>query len=202
MEVKQKFIASGRANRPGGKNTIEYITIHETGNYAKGADASAHASYLQTTGDKVSWHFSVDEKGAYQHLPVEECAYHAGTRDGNNRSIGIEICVNSDGNFNKAVGNTAELVKRLMREHGIPVNRVVQHNFWSGKNCPQNLRLGGWDEFVASLKTEEASSWAKPSWDKAKALGITDGTNPQGTCTREQVIVMLERCGVLGVKVK
>ena len=41
------------------------------------------------------------------------------------------------------------------------------------------------------------SSWAKASWEKAIAAGITDGTNPQNPATREQVITMLDRLGLI-----
>jgi len=37
------------------------------------------------------------------------------------------------------------------------------------------------------------SNWAREAWDWAVGLGITDGTNPQGTPTREQMITMLHR---------
>lgn len=37
------------------------------------------------------------------------------------------------------------------------------------------------------------SEWAKESWVKATDKGITDGTNPQGNITREQLIVILDR---------
>lgn len=37
------------------------------------------------------------------------------------------------------------------------------------------------------------SAWAKESWEKAKADGITDGTNPKGYITREQAAAMIER---------
>ncbi len=37
------------------------------------------------------------------------------------------------------------------------------------------------------------SSWAKEAWDWAKKEGITDGTNPKGAVTREQVVTMLYR---------
>lgn len=43
----------------------------------------------------------------------------------------------------------------------------------------------------------EPSSWAKDAWEKAIKLGITDGTNPQGNITREQVIVILDRLGLI-----
>lgn len=37
------------------------------------------------------------------------------------------------------------------------------------------------------------SCWAKEAWEWAKKEGITDGTNPQGAITREQVVTMLHR---------
>lgn len=44
------------------------------------------------------------------------------------------------------------------------------------------------------------SSWAKESWDKAKNLGITDGSRPHENITRQEVIVLLDRAGVLEKK--
>ena len=41
------------------------------------------------------------------------------------------------------------------------------------------------------------SDWAKASWEKAIAAGVTDGTNPQNPATREQVITMLDRLGLI-----
>ncbi|HHU77259.1 MAG TPA: hypothetical protein GXZ24_10305 [Firmicutes bacterium] len=37
------------------------------------------------------------------------------------------------------------------------------------------------------------SSWAKEAWEWAKKEGITDGTNPKGMVTREQLATMLYR---------
>lgn len=37
------------------------------------------------------------------------------------------------------------------------------------------------------------SNWAKESWEWAKKNGITDGSNPKGTATREEVIAMIHR---------
>lgn len=37
----------------------------------------------------------------------------------------------------------------------------------------------------------QPSKWAKESWTKAKAEGITDGTRPQGFATREEVAAMI-----------
>jgi hypothetical protein len=42
-------------------------------------------------------------------------------------------------------------------------------------------------------KSDQPAAWAKESWDKARKLGITDGTNPGGYTTREQVVAMIVR---------
>jgi len=36
--------------------------------------------------------------------------------------------------------NAAELVAKLMKDEGIPISNVVQHNYFSGKNCPRNMQ--------------------------------------------------------------
>ncbi len=155
MEIISRLIDKNRPNRPAKKMKPTYITIHETGNYAKGADAKAHASYLTNTSDKVSWHYTVDDKCACQHIPDNEVAYHAGTTEGNAKSIGIEICVNIDCDFDTACHNTAELVRQLMKKHKIPIENVVQHNHWNGKDCPKYLRRNGWNEFIDLCKESE-----------------------------------------------
>ena len=48
-----------------------------------------------------------------------------------------------------------------------------------------------------SGEPDQPSSWAKEAWKKAVALGIFDGTNPQGNLTREQAAVILDRLGQL-----
>lgn len=223
MEIISSIIPKGRPNRPGIAMAPKYITIHETDNYSKGADAKAHASYLRTTSSKVSWHYTVDDGGAYQHLPNNETAYHAGDGKlglGNSKSIGIEICVNKGDDFNRACENAAELVRKLMAVHNIPISNVVQHNRWNGKNCPSNLRKSGWKEFIAlcAKKQEEkdmtkaevlaiikeyeenkakqpASDWAKESFDAATNAGVLDGSAPKAPVTREMLATILRRLG-------
>lgn len=205
MKIIKDFIPLGQPNRPGRKNTKEYITIHETGNRNKGADGDNHAAYLKSdAAGTTSWHYTVDDgENIYQHLPDDEVGYHAGDGaygPGNCTSIGIEICVNPDGNFEKAKENAAWLVRYLRDEHGIPQHKVVQHNKWTGKNCPQTIReTGTWDDFLAmcEIKGMGASVWAVKSWEKAVQKGIFDGTNPQGALTREQAAVVLDRLGLL-----
>ena len=160
MNVIKDFIPAGRGNRPGRANPMQYITIHNTGNNGKGANAKAHSNYLKSeaaVNAQVSWHYTVDDKEIYQHIPNNENAWHCGDGkgDGNSKSIGIEICMNSDGDLMKATDNAVELVVYLCKEHNIPLSDVKQHNHWSGKNCPQMLRCGNpydWGTFISKVK--------------------------------------------------
>ena len=154
LNIIEDFIPAGRRNRPGWAMKPEYISIHETDNYNHWADAKNHAAYLkgQIANDRpVSWHYTVDDKEAYKHLPTSETGYHAGDGQGpgNMSSIGIEICVNDDGDFTLACEHAAELTAILMTVLKIPIENVVQHNHWSGKDCPHRLRQGNkWQEWL------------------------------------------------------
>jgi len=166
VQIIQDFIPSGRRNRPGYKLTPKYITIHDTANTQAGADARAHAQYLKgstAASLPVSWHYTVDDKVIYQHLPLNENGWHASdgaNGPGNRQSIGIEICENRDGNRAAAEANAAWLTAKLLKDYDLGLDRVKQHYDWSGKNCPRVLRgrKGGWKNFLAAveanLKTE------------------------------------------------
>ena len=183
LAIQTHLIAPGADNRPGGSNPCKYITIHETGNAAKGADAAAHGAYLDSAAgedDLVSWHYTVDDHAIVQHLPDYETAYHAGdgkAGPGNTTSIGIEICVNAGGDFEAAKANAAALVRLLMEEHGISIDRVVQHNHWNGKDCPKTIRAtaGAWEAFLALCRGETANvSKLDTDVDTLANVGIID----------------------------
>ncbi|HFU7090097.1 TPA: S-layer homology domain-containing protein [Bacillus cereus] len=145
--------------RPGYHMTPKYITIHETDNTSVGAGARNHAQYLYNqavgnTNRAASWHFTVDDKEIYQHLPINENGWHAGDGNGagNRQSIAIEIAVNRDGNYNKAVENAKKLAAHLMKETGVSLNNVVKHQNWSGKTCPSRMIKGGqWNAFLTGV---------------------------------------------------
>ncbi|CCF06353.1 N-acetylmuramoyl-L-alanine amidase [Bacillus velezensis] len=164
-KIIQDFIPSGSSNRPGYSMNPLYITVHNTSNTAKGANAASHARFVKnnpSTG--VSWHFTVDDTEIYQHLPLNENGWHAGDGNsgtGNRKSIGIEICENSDGDFEKAVANAQGLIKKLMKEQGISLANVVPHQRWSGKYCPHKL-LDRWDSFKAGISGAPSKTVTSP----------------------------------------
>jgi N-acetyl-anhydromuramyl-L-alanine amidase AmpD len=142
---------------------MRFVTVHETGNTSRGADARAHGSYLRgdtAAGLPVSWHYTVDSDEIRQHIPENETAFHAGdgaNGTGNAQSIGIEICTNSDGDFAAAVNRAVRLVADICARRNIPPENIVQHNRWSpnNKNCPRNIRAGqpiSWTEFVTRVR--------------------------------------------------
>lgn len=166
VQIIQDFIPKGRKNRPGYKMTPRYITIHDTANPGAGANAKAHAAYLKgaaAAAIPASWHFTVDDKVIYQHLPLDENGWHAGdgaNGTGNRQSIGIEICENRDGNRAKAEANAAWLVAKLLKDYGLKITAVKQHYDWSKKNCPRVLRgrPGGWEGFLAAVEAHLISA--------------------------------------------
>ncbi|MED3685240.1 S-layer homology domain-containing protein [Bacillus thuringiensis] len=191
------IVPKGNPNiRPGYHMSPKYITIHETDNTSVGAGAKNHAQYLynQAIGntDRVaSWHFTVDDREIYQHLPINENGWHAGDGNGagNRQSIAIEIAVNRDGDYDQAVENAKKLVAYIMKETGVPLNNVVKHQKWSGKNCPYiMINRGKWNEFlngvdkyynnnpsITNPKDDITGGWYEPYIRELNRRGIMAG---------------------------
>ena len=145
-----------------GVNPRNYITVHQTGNTKRGANADMHAR-LQYNGNSraASWHEQVDDKECVQSFDHTAKCWHGSdgrAGAGNNKSIAIEICVNSDGDYTRAVRNGARRVAQLMKMYNIPISRVVQHNHWSGKACPAQIGAGkngiNWSAFLKIVQEE------------------------------------------------
>ncbi|MBS4207891.1 N-acetylmuramoyl-L-alanine amidase [Bacillus sp. FJAT-50079] len=188
MEIKQQLVSS-RSKTFGAGNPCNFITIHETANQRVGAGAQMHAN-LQSNGYTASWHYQVDDKEMIQSFPDEVRCWHAGDGQGkgNGESIGIEICVNSDSDFRLAIENTAKLVRYLMEKHQIAIGNVVQHNHWSGKDCPHFLRSGTkgvtWAQFIQLVQNtnqgevkKQDSAPSTPVQQTGANLSIVDWMN-------------------------
>ena len=62
-----------------------------------------------------------------------------------------------------------------MEEHGIPIDRVVQHAHWNGKDCPKTIRAttGAWEGFLALCRGKTAGvSELGAAVDKLAAAGL------------------------------
>ena len=158
--ISNATISSG-ASVPGRKlQSISYITLHNTGLVDVKAN-NFHRSLARenklSNGRQASWHFSVDDIEIYQEVDTAYETWHAGNSKGNKNSISIEMCMWSDKEKQRLTyDNAARLVAKLMKMHNIPLSKVVQHNHWSGKNCPQYLRQAkhgyDWNWFISLVK--------------------------------------------------
>lgn len=137
-----------------------YLTIHQTGNASRGANAKMHAK-LQSRVYGASWHYTVDDKEAIQSFEHGVSCWHSsdGRGNGNLNSIAIEGCINVDGNYVQSVKNMAELAARILKQENIPISNMKQHHDWdikNRKNCPTQIRAGkagiNWALFIQMVK--------------------------------------------------
>ncbi|NEZ41357.1 N-acetylmuramoyl-L-alanine amidase [Paenibacillus alvei] len=160
MEIKQRLLPDGRANKPNKQMTPGWLTVHNTDNEAAGATAEAHSRFILngSGGAQKSWHYTVDDKDIYQHLRDTEQGWHAGdgSGPGNATSIGIEVCMYKGIDEQAAWANAAWLIARLAKKYGIPLNKIVPHKHWTGKNCPSRI-LPHWSQFLNMVDREMIS---------------------------------------------
>lgn len=211
---------------------VKFITIHDSAMVQEHQNAKLLADVL-TNGQETSWHFSVGDTGAYNSIPLNQVAYHAGdgsaydatlydtgvkattkypvitigedgyyyfnavkskivaptnegkilkTSDivdsglyseigkngnyyitqtwysssyrkisnhgGNMSSIGIESCVNKGSDYRKTLFYLSKLVANLCIRFNLTTDNLMQHNNFSGKECPRAIRYANyWNQF-------------------------------------------------------
>ena len=137
--------------RPNQKRKIKYIVIHNTANSQ--STAQNEVDYLSSANNtsSTSFHIAVDDHEIIEAIPPTEIAFHAGTKEGNQYGIGIEIC--ESGDYEKAEGNAAKLVAYLMKYYNISIDNVKTHQDFSGKACPR-LILSHWGHFKEKIEAD------------------------------------------------
>ncbi len=138
--------------------------VHDTGNTGQGADSAAHFAYFNSADRGASADFFVDDKGAlcvndYQKYATWHCGDGKGKKGiTNQNSVGVELCVNADGDCYEMFFNAVRLVARLMQELGIPPENVVRHYDVSGKLCPASMSQNNWEdwEFFHYIVSDDA----------------------------------------------
>lgn len=197
MKINREFITS--QNTYGGKNSPKYIVIHETDNWSNGAGAQRHASAQAAGHLSTSVHYYSGSDGVYQAASHTDGTYSVGKEYGgghsvtdasNRNTINIEICVNSDGDYNAARFNAIELVKYLIQQTGIPASRVIRHYDAKGKYCPRKMMDNPalWEDFKKQIgqpagatpepepvKPQEKEQWYRvgTGWSKGICQGQT-----------------------------
>ena len=210
MNIEKKQIAYNKGTR---NSVIKYIVIHDTANKSKGADADAHFKYFNGGNRNSSADFFVDDTKILQvNDYIKYYTWQVGDGKGkygitNQNSIGIEICVNSDGDYEKAVKKAVELVKYLMNVLDIPNENVVRHYDASRKNCPASMsddNWAMWKEFKEKIMecdskfTDTKGHFAEKEIDELYKMGIVNGRTPDKFCpdepvTRGEAAVLIRR---------
>lgn len=155
MQVVQDFLRVGHKFRPGTRITPTSVTIHNTGNptsTARGERAWLDNPTNLRSNNFASWHYVLDETTIVQAIPEHELAYHA--RQGNNSSIGIEIC--ESGNQAVVWRRAVRFVASILKRYNWGTDRVKTHRDWTGKHCPR-LLLPRWSEFLADIEREQTA---------------------------------------------
>jgi N-acetylmuramoyl-L-alanine amidase len=80
VPLRIAWLPAGATNRPGYAMRPSWVTMHETANEARGANAEAHRRFVHAGGgpEGVSFHFVVDDREVVQLLPTIENGWHAG----------------------------------------------------------------------------------------------------------------------------
>lgn len=142
----------------------QFITIHETGNPNRGANATMHRNFTHNGGgpDEVSFNYVLDSTGMVIELvPRGERTWQAsdGANGPGNSSVSIEICVNADGVWEDTKETLAQFIVYLLKnDTNLSRSRIVQHNHWARdkKNCPARLRANNNREYNQVLARVDA----------------------------------------------
>ena len=144
------------------KTQISDIIYHDTGNNNIGANADMHAKYIIGSANfetykARSWHYTVDDKEAIQHLPDNEVGWQGDTELAYSTTIGIETCVDYGSDLYTTWHRTAKLMASLMQKHDLNITNIKQHYDFSQKNCPQTLRRNNlYPNAIELIKAEYA----------------------------------------------
>lgn len=148
MKITKQISKYNNSSRNGTK--IEYIVIHDTGNYRD--TAKDNSSYFNGGDRQASAHYFVDETSIYQVVEENRSSWSCGDGGGkygitNSNSIGIELCNSGGFISDKTKSNSIELIRDIMNKYNIPLSKVVRHYDASRKYCPSNMSKNEWSDW-------------------------------------------------------
>lgn len=158
------------------EENVLWIVVHDSGLSTVGVDAERLAQNQWNSayiggGREASWTYTVDDFGIYQSYEDTVTLWHAtdGRTEGggNLNGIGIEMCVNADGNFEACFLNDARLIGHLLKTYDLGMLNMKQHyDFYPAKNCPQVIRDNDrWFEFLTVCIWEYISQTLLTQYD-------------------------------------
>jgi N-acetylmuramoyl-L-alanine amidase len=187
-------------NRPKHKLIkLKGLVVHWTANTSVGSDADNNRNFFNTTKNSVSAHYVIDDKQIVRCLPDNEVGYHVGAKkytkvgmtltqgtiekdnspfySPNYFTVGIEMCVNQDGDWNKTYQNTVKFSAKFLVENKLTIDNLYRHYDITGKLCPQMMiDEKEWKKFkdAVQLKINEMTKPASPKDELREALEFID----------------------------
>lgn len=156
LDITVDFLPVGFPTRPGTPIRATSLTVRKAADPSEQADAVAHNRYIRSSAaidHMVSWHFTVDDKCIYQHLPTGEMGWHAHVA-ANASSIGVEICTHQGIDEAAALARAARLCVWLARQLDlVPSHAVRRHHDWANA---RHGRSDSWRVFVELVAFQDA----------------------------------------------
>ena len=205
-QIKNNITSKSRS-----KSDIKAIVVHYTANYSKGADAHAHFEYFNNANRNSSADVFIDDHSIWKiNNWLKYYTWAIGDGNGkygwtNSNTISIEMCVNSDGDFDKTVENTIKYI-RYLHSKGY-TKTLIRHYDASRKLCPEyfvNLSISGYNKAYQDFRNKVFEKEVKPvakniydypslKWlyDKGFITGTDYNSSKQFNC--EQIAIILKR---------
>lgn len=141
-------------------NGIKYpdITIGTDGYYYLNGVKSLIKAPGQNKIAPAGIYTEIDEQGNYlmNRTYYNSSFGYISNHGGNRNSIGIETCINIGNDYATTLRHTATLVAELLIEFDLGVERVMQHNNFSGKYCPRAIiDTNYWSAFLDQVSLEK-----------------------------------------------
>jgi N-acetylmuramoyl-L-alanine amidase len=160
MRFRELLLTPNKYSRPGTPMpAVLAVVMHWTEAY--GWSAEAIREYFESLksgveGRSASAHYAVDEDEAIMMVPTTEVAYHCGSGSDfpigytqyavdrfhdypNKYTIGIEMCIRNDGEFDpRTIDNARMIAAMACTRHDLrPSLQIVRHYDITGKECPR-----------------------------------------------------------------
>ena len=152
-----------------GVTTAKVGTDVYTTDVTLGSDGYFYIKGVKTTVKNTTGYTKLNSMGLAVKLEGNEwklggCYYNTSykyisSQGGNNNSIGMETSVREGSDLWLTWQYTAQLCAKLLLKYNLPIQRLVGHHFFSGKDCPQPMlanNLEIWYEFVELTRQQMA----------------------------------------------
>ena len=119
------------------------VTVHNTDWIKVASDTTPAEQYTRATFNgnmnTVRVHFYVDNKCAWQNLPLDYQGWHAGQAGkkeangshlGNQATISIECIMGGETGYEKSEDNCARLAAWLLSSNDMGIDKLYTHNYW------------------------------------------------------------------------